>query len=53
MNPLEALEDRQRFKVWYEVLIEKAGQRLDRDAARYMYDQNVPIMDAVVKLTNR
>lgn len=53
MTPIAALLERERFKAWYDTLVEKAGQRLDRDAARYLYDQNTPIMDAVVKLTNR
>lgn len=53
MNPIDAMREREAFKSWYGELVEKAGQRIDRDAARYMYDQKVPIMDAVVKLVSR
>lgn len=53
MKPIEALADRDNFKAFHEMLMEKAGIRIDKDAARYMYDQNVPIMDAVLKLVNR
>ncbi len=41
------------FHDWYESLQEKAGQRIDRDAARFLFDQGSSIMDAVVRLTNR
>ena len=53
MKTLEALQDRDNFNAYYDVVAEKAGQRLDRDAVRYMYDQNTPVMDAVIKLVSR
>lgn len=53
MKPIEALTDRDNFKAYYDLLVEKAGVRLDRDAVRYMYDQKTPIMDAVIKLVCR
>ncbi len=53
MKTLEALQDRDNFRAYYDAVVEKAGQRLDRDAVRYMYDQKTPIMDALLKLINR
>ena len=53
MKTLEALQDRDAFRAYYDLLVEKAGVRLDRDAVRYMYDRKTPIMDALLKLINR
>ena len=41
------------FEDWFELVQEKAGMRLDKMAARYCYDCDMGVMDAVLALVNR
>lgn len=41
------------FKDFYVMVQEKAGERIDKDAAKILWERGIGIMDAVLKLVNR
>lgn len=41
------------FNEYFDLVQEKAGERMDKDAVRYFYDQLVSVMDCVIALTYR
>jgi hypothetical protein len=42
-----------KFSEYFDLVQEKAGQRMDRTSVRYMFDAGKSVMDAVVALTYR
>lgn len=44
---------RYTFNEYFELVQEAAGQRVDKDAVRYFYDQGAAYLDCVVRLTYR
>lgn len=41
------------FNEYFDLVQEKAGQRMERSAVQYFYDQGKSVMDTVVALTYR
>lgn len=46
-------EPANKFEDWFYVLQEKAGQRVDPMAARYLWGRNFGAMEALVKILSR
>ena len=42
-----------KFSEYFDLVQEKAGQRMDRDSVRYLFAHGISIMDAVIALTYR